>query len=190
MAKRSAAVVAGARRAVEERYARFVAAYLLHNNATRAATEAGYSAKSAYAQGYALLKKPEIQSAIERGRAEINAASAERLAVSSDRVIAELAKIGFSDLRRAVSWSMKDRVTGRGRSKRTERRPEMEFVSSAELDDDTAGAISEVSMTAHGMKLKFYDKRAALVDLGKVTGVFNDEPGANEPVRLIIEWAK
>lgn len=190
MAKRSAAVVAGARRAAEERYARFVGAYLLHNNATRAAAEAGYSVKSAYAQGHALLKKAEIQDAIERGRAEINAATAERLAVSSERVIAELAKIGFSDLRRAVAWSMKDHTIGRGRSKRIERRPEMEFVDSAKLDDDTAGAISEVSMTAHGMKLKFYDKRAALVDLGKVTGVFKDGPDQSIPVRYIVEWAK
>lgn len=176
-----------ARTARDERYAKFVAAYLLNPNATKAAIAAGYSQKTAYAIGSKLLKNVEIVTAIEEGRAEAHAKTAAKLEVSSERVIAELAKIGFADMRRAIKWSMKDHVTGSGKSRRVERRPEMEFVDSDALDDDTAGAISEVSMTAHGMKLKFYDKRAALVDLGKVTGVFADGVDVTVPVKFVIE---
>src|SRR5690606_29741123 len=39
-------------------------------NATRAATLAGYSPKTAYQQGHALLKKPEIRNEIDRIRQE------------------------------------------------------------------------------------------------------------------------
>lgn len=183
MTKRSAKLVEGARKAVEERYARFVAAYLIHNNATKAAIEAGYSPKSAHIQGHHLLKIPKIHQAIERGRAKINA----KLEVTSERVVAELARIGFADMRKAIAWGTQEHVRMVGRQKVTERRPHMEFVDSSDLDDDTAGAISEVSMTAHGMKLKFYDKRAALVDLGKVTGIFADGPDLTVPVSFVIE---
>ena len=39
---------------------RFAQAYVLHRNATEAAKTAGYSARSAYNQGYRMLKNTEI----------------------------------------------------------------------------------------------------------------------------------
>ena len=39
---------------------RFAQAYVLHRNATEAAKTAGYSARSAYNQGYRMLKNSEI----------------------------------------------------------------------------------------------------------------------------------
>ena len=39
---------------------RFAQAYVLHRNATEAAKAAGYSARSAYNQGYRMLKNTEI----------------------------------------------------------------------------------------------------------------------------------
>jgi phage terminase small subunit len=46
---------------LKERQEKFCQAYLISRNATSAAKEAGYSERSAYNQGYELLKKPEIQ---------------------------------------------------------------------------------------------------------------------------------
>ena len=40
------------------------------------------------------------------------------------------------------------------------------------MDDDTAAAISEVALTAQGVKVKLYDKPNALVQLGKRVGAF------------------
>ena len=43
-----------------EKQERFAQAYVLHRNATEAAKTAGYSARSAYNQGYRMLKNNEI----------------------------------------------------------------------------------------------------------------------------------
>ena len=50
---------------LKERQEKFCQAYLISRNATSAAKEAGYSERSAYNQGYELLKRPEIQRRLE-----------------------------------------------------------------------------------------------------------------------------
>lgn len=45
----------------------FVAQYIKHKNATRAAKEAGYSENTAYSIGAELLKKPEIKEELTKG---------------------------------------------------------------------------------------------------------------------------
>jgi phage terminase small subunit len=58
------------------------------------------------------------------------------------------------------------------------------------LDDDTAAAISEVSQGKDGqIKLKFYDKRAALETLGRHLGMFKDTLEIGGTVSFIIEGA-
>lgn len=44
----------------------FCAAYVATHNATQAAKDAGYSAKTAHAQGHRLLKNAEVRAEIER----------------------------------------------------------------------------------------------------------------------------
>lgn len=68
----------------------FVQEYLVDLNATQAASRAGYSAKTAKQQGARLLTKADIQKAIAERRGKI----AEKLEITQERVIAELAKIG------------------------------------------------------------------------------------------------
>ena len=62
-------------------------------NATRAAEAAGYSKKTAYSIGNENLKKPEIIKRLEQLQKKTN----NKYDVSAERVVAELAKIGFSD---------------------------------------------------------------------------------------------
>ena len=50
---------------LKKRQEDFCQAYLISRNATSAAKEAGYSERSAYNQGYELLKRPEIQRRLE-----------------------------------------------------------------------------------------------------------------------------
>jgi phage terminase small subunit len=73
---------------------RFVEEYLIDANATKAAQRAGYSKATAYAQGQRLLKNVEVAAALkeameDRGR---------RTQVTADKVLAELARIGFSNV--------------------------------------------------------------------------------------------
>lgn len=103
----------------------------------------------------------------------------DKLAITKERVLAELAKIGFSDIRKAIKWQgslvteednpdggdvlvIKNVVTNN-----------VQLVSSDEIDDDTAAAIAEISQNSTGgIKLKLHDKKAALVDIGKHLGMF------------------
>ena len=57
------------------RQIKFCREYILDGNATRAATDAGYSAKTAYQIGSRLLNNVEIKKAVEQMRKEANAAA-------------------------------------------------------------------------------------------------------------------
>ena len=72
----------------------FVNEYLIDLNATAAAKRAGYSVKSAHDIGWENLKKPEIAAAIAKRRQRM----IEKLEVTEEMVVQELAKIGFSDV--------------------------------------------------------------------------------------------
>jgi phage terminase small subunit len=156
----------------------FVREYLVDLNATQAAIRAGYSEDTARAIGCENLTKPNIQDAIATAMRE----RAERTNIRADMVLKELAKIGFSDIRKAAKWTSS--------LIREEDNPDggevtvikhivtntVQVTASDEIDDDTAAAISEISQDARGgVKIKFHDKRAALVDMGKHLGLFKDK---------------
>lgn len=156
----------------------FVREYLIDLNATQAAIRAGYSADTAKSIGQENLTKPAIKTAID---AAMNL-RAERTDITADRVLRELAKIGFADIRKAIKWqgtlvteednpdggdtlTIKNVVTNN-----------VTLVSSEDIDDETAAAISEISQNSTGgIKMKMHDKRAALVDIGKHLGMFTEK---------------
>lgn len=153
--------------ALTDKQHRFVAEYLVDLNATQAAIRAGYSEKTARQVGSENLSKPDIADAIAIAQQE----RAERTGVTADMVIRELARIGFSDLRKVLSS---------GGS----------LIDPQEWDDDTAAAIASVEVvTLSGErgrdeegnkiverthKLKVWDKNSALEKLGKHLGMFVD----------------
>jgi len=71
---------------------RFCEEILVDDNATQAAIRAGYSKRSAYSTGHANLQKPKIQKYIS----ELKKARNLRTQVTADRILQELAKIGFA----------------------------------------------------------------------------------------------
>lgn len=119
--------------------------------------------------------------------AELKLNAANRAEITQARVLAELGKIGFSDIRKAVKWYSQANVAIIDDDPDTEALTEegairfavqnqVELISSDEIDDETAAAISEISMTDKGgLKVKFHDKRAALVDIGKHFGMFTEK---------------
>ena len=153
---------------------RFVDEYLIDLNATQAAKRSGYSPKTSMQQGERLLRNVEVQTAISQAQQQ----RSKRTQITADRVLMELAKLGFSDLRKAIIW--RANVTGMVEGENGEQRlavtNEVQLVNSEELDDDTAAAISEVSQNAQGgLKIKFYDKRGALDSIGRHLGMFTDK---------------
>lgn len=128
---------------------------------------AGYTPSIKNAQR---LKQNEgIRSRVE----EILSQSAKRCGVTVDRITDELAKIGFADIRKAVRW-------GAGMVVRDASGVEfvvhdISLIASDEIDADTAAAIAEVKKTKDGLSIKFHDKQAALVNLGRHLGMFKDK---------------
>src|ERR671917_133303 len=104
---------------------RFVGEYLKDLNATQAATRAGYSPSSAAEIGYENLRKPQIAAAISGAFK----ARAERTQVEADRVVLELARNGFSDMREIASWGP-DGIS---------------YKASGELTDDAAATVAGIT---------------------------------------------
>lgn len=156
--------------ALNDKQRRFVAEYLIDLNATQAAIRAGYSEKTAEQYGFQLLQKTSVQKFLaERMKAREN-----RTEITQDKVLQELAKIGFADIRKAVKWGDGIAVTD-PESGAVEISNGVSLIGSEEIDDATAASISEVSQTAQGIKIKMHDKRAALVDIGRHLGMFTDK---------------
>lgn len=166
---------------------RFVQEYLIDLNATQSAIRAGYSSKTARAIGYENLTKPHVRSAVDAAMA----IRADRTEITADKVLAELAKIGFSDIRNVIRWrggltedgeiaevteDLEAQPHG-GALKRSHREVlnVVEFVDSEDLDPAAAAAISEVSQSpTGGLRIKLHDKKGALVDIGRHLGMFHD----------------
>lgn len=160
------------------RHERFAQAVAEGQSASQAYVSAGYAANEGNAGR--LNRNEQVRSRVE----EILAEGAERAGVTVERVVRELAKIGFSDIRKVVHWTgseVADEVDGEdgngGEPQIVVRAANIvRLIGSEDIDDDTAAAISEISQTKEGaLKVKLYDKRAALVDLGKHLGMFKDK---------------
>lgn len=149
---------------LNEQHRRFVAEYLVDLNATKAALRAGYAEGSARQQGARLMTLPKIRQAVE---AAIEA-RAKRTEITADRVLEELAKIGFANMLDYV------RIGTNGDP----------FVNLSSVTRDQAAAIAEMTVEdfvdgrgegareVRRVKFKLHDKKGALVDMGRHLGMF------------------
>jgi len=76
-------------------YQQFVTEWLISANGSEAARKAGSKASNISQAGRQLLRKAEIQRAICEMQAQIS----EKLEITAEKVLKEMARIGFSDLR-------------------------------------------------------------------------------------------
>lgn len=134
---------------------RFVEEYLIDLNATQAAIRAGYSPDTAGSIGAENLKKPEIKNRIDKAMAE----RSRRTGINQDRVLQELARIGFAKITDVVNPD-----TAKIRPDASE--DDLACIQSIKIKPNEFGTEREV---------KLYDKKAALVDLGKHLGLFKDK---------------
>src|SRR5260221_6561320 len=89
------------RRALSDRQRKFVSESLTPLNATKGAVRAGSSPRSAADIGHALLRRHEaVMSAIAAAMAERE----RRTQVTADRIVTELARIAFADIRSFADW--------------------------------------------------------------------------------------
>lgn len=164
---------------LNEKQLRFIDEYLIDLNAKQAAIRAGYSPKTAEQQGSRLLSHAKVSAAV----ADRQKQRAERTQITQERVLQELAKIGFMDIRSLFSGGALRSVDN--------------------LDDAAAGAIASIELLSKPgapdedgnreielvHKVKLWDKLSALEKIGKHLGMFDGASGDDDealPVTVTI----
>lgn len=124
-------------------------------NATKAAIRAGYKPTTARQMGNLLLTKVDISSHVEQLREK----QSKRTDITADMVIAELARIGFHNV--------KDFVNGGNN-----------VLELKGIDSNKTAAVAGVKTTVNEnsgnitTEIKFHDKVSALEKLGRHLGIF------------------
>lgn len=137
----------------------FVEEYLIDLNATQAAIRAGYSPRTAQEQGSRLLSNAMVRACVDKALAE----RSKRTGVNAERVVRELAKLGFVNAADVINFR------------------EATVLSDAESEDLAAIASVKVKVipTEDGdiveREVKMYDKTKALELLGRHLGLFDDK---------------
>lgn len=162
-----------ANKPLDLRESRFVDEYFVDSNGTRAATAAGYSAKGARTQASRLLRRANIQAALQGKRETV----AEKLDVTAERVIEGFARIAFADIRRVVQWGTEGFVR---------------ITPSDELTDEDAASISEIAeetrtipqrsgepIVIKTLKVKMESRIGGLTPLAKILGLLNERLTVN-----------
>lgn len=146
------------------RHEQFCQEYIIDFNGTRAATDAGFSKRSAKVTASRLLTKANIQQRIS----ELLKDRSERTKITQDMVLQELKILGCSDFRNY------------GEIVRTLADPDgrLKLKLFSEIKGDATRAIQSISehITKDGIQLKFklHSKTPALELLGKHLGTFTD----------------
>jgi phage terminase small subunit len=123
--------------------------------------------------------------ALSHRASEILGRGAERAEITVEQVLRELAKIGFSDIRKAVAWrnemvARDDDEAGKGEDGvvRVTRvlLPRVSIVPSEEMAPDIAAAIAQISQGPNGeVRVPLHDKHGPLGSIGKHLGMFVDQ---------------
>lgn len=153
-----------AKAAFTEQQLAFIREYLVDLNATEAARRAGYSEVSAARIAYALVHAhPAVGAAIEAAKAR----RAEKRRVTADRVIEELGRMAFSNIRDYVSWGPNG----------------MKLRDGVSLEDDQTAAVADMVPNRNGKltRLKLYDKLAALNALARHLGMIGGKTALGPP---------
>ncbi len=164
--------------ALNAKQKRFCDEYVIDLNATQSAIRAGYSEKTAGSIGQRLLKNVEIQNEINA----INEKRTTKTGITAERVLTELGKIAFSDLKEYLSFN-ENGVT---------------FRDSEEVDGTLINEVSsQETVTRRGsgdnkeetirvnLKMRLHDKMKALELLGKHLNIFSDNNDNNNEKQAI-----
>lgn len=155
----------------------FVHAYIETGNASesyrRAYDTGGMSAASVGREAQKVLANPIVAPQIAAAREKL----AKTYGIDAHRLVKELARIALADVGKAMDWN--------GRETREEQKNgkvivrgvnEVVLKGSDEIDPDTRAAIAEISQGAHGVRVRFHDKAAAIAQLTRIAGLLDEPP--------------
>ena len=163
----------------DPREAVFVQEYLVDLNGTKAAIRAKYSKKTARFQAARLLSRVNVQAAISAAMKKREA----RTEITQDRVLEELAVIGFSDLRNHIEINDD---TGAIRAKGFDQMPGNSSRALEMIREDRVireDAKGNDSIINEKITFKLHSKIGALELLGKHLGMFPTKLEGNLNIR-------
>ena len=161
----------------------FCQEFVVDENAAQAAIRAGYGEKGAKQQAARMLPNVDLQRAL----AALRAARAQRLEITADRVVQELALVAFSDIGQVMDFTganVKLRPANAIQEQARRALASMKVKRYLEGHGDDA---REVEVT----EFKFWDKLSALLKLGQHLGMFTHqvehtgENGGAIPIRIV-----
>ena len=138
-----------------DRQQRFVAEYLASGNASASYVKAGYKSKTKgaiEANASRLIGTDKVRMAVEAAQAKV----LDKLEVTSERALTELARLAFFDIRKVVD-------------------DECRLIPPDKLDADIAAAITGIEIKDGQIKYRMADKVASLGHVLKVLGLLRDK---------------
>ena len=123
----------------------------------------------------------KVQEAIQKAMGQRE----KRTEITQDRVLQELAKIGFANISDYLKVNTAERITGYKEVEDDEgnvsEKPVFSIIQSVEVFDTDGieriklDAVSEIKETKEGISLKLHDKVSALEKIGRHLGMFVDK---------------
>lgn len=159
-------VPSAGRKRLTPRQQKFVAEFLKHGNATKAAERAGYTKNRANQAGYQVLTNPDVAAEVEERRKRV----LQEIDVDAEMIAAELARCGFAnmeDFTRIVNGDPVPDFSGVTRDK-------MAAVQEVTVDTYMDGK-GDDAREVKRVKFRLTDKRQSLVDLAKLLGFWKEK---------------
>lgn len=152
----------------------FADEYLIDLNATRAYKAVYKNCKkdeTARSNGSRMLTNANVEKYVEKRMKDRE----QRTEISQDKVLNELAKIGFANIGDYLTYRTGKGVIGHDEDGEpiVDIRTLLELIDSKQVD---TSVIQEVSISENGtFKFKLYDKQKALEQIGRHLGMFKDK---------------
>lgn len=173
--------------ALSDRHRRFVDEYMIDLNGTAAAERAGYGKAGAKTRASELLARDDVKAAVSEKQAKLSQAAG----VTAERVVSELAKLGFSNMLDYIEIGEDGQpYTDFSGLTRDQAAAIQEVVVESRRDTSAASVGEELEPQEHGgalkrqqaeegpailkVRFKLADKKGALEALGRHLGLFND----------------
>jgi phage terminase small subunit len=156
-----------------DQHKRFADKYFETLNASLSAEYAGFAADSSKQEGWRLLQRDDVQEYISR----LQTLLAEKTGISQQKVLQEISKIAFSDIRKYYQ-------------------DDNNLKPICDLDDNEAAALASVKSYEETMpgtdiivgfnkEIKMYDKLAGLEKLARHLGLYEKDNDQRKPINNV-----
>ncbi|MDB5432515.1 MAG: hypothetical protein JWP35_3631 [Caulobacter sp.] len=147
-------------RPLTRRQRRFVEEYLVDMKPGAAWRRSGYEGENAGQLAYLAMKKPHVAAAIADGAARAMAERRAGLDLAEGRILNEITRLAFANIGEVARWGVGE-----------DGKAFLAVIGPEKLGPDELAAVSEVTLSSAGLKVKVHDKLSALLALARLLGL-------------------